>query len=191
MNRPHSWLFILSQPPLEAVISSAFVRDLQFSSRRWEIPVQPLQSGAAQGECVCNIWFPAQDVKSQQGGHLLPIREIKQDRGQGATPISTRGHWTAAAAAGRRQGGGPGPSSSSSARGQNWTAQRDWANTESAEKENTLRPRGNLYLNVSAVTDRSGGRRIQSHRKNPWWIITTDALTSKYHFNVVTVEVFI
>lgn len=66
---------------------------------RGEIPAQPLQSGGVQGGGrVCNIWFPAQDVKSQQGGHLLPIREIKQDRGQNATPISTRGHWTAAAA---------------------------------------------------------------------------------------------
>lgn len=73
----------------------------------WGVPVQPLQSGGAQRERVCNMWFPAQDVKSQQGGHLLPIREIKQDRGQSATPISTRGHWTAAAAA-------PGNSSSSS-----------------------------------------------------------------------------
>ena len=45
--------------------------------------------------CVCNIWFSAQDVESQQAGHLLSIREIKADRGQCATPISTKGHWTA------------------------------------------------------------------------------------------------
>lgn len=36
--------------------------------------------------------------KSQQGGHSLPIREIQEDRGHSAAPISTRGHWTAAAA---------------------------------------------------------------------------------------------
>lgn len=53
----------------------------QQQSLEREIPVQPLQSGAAQGERVCDIWFPAQDVKSQQGGHSLPIREIKQDMG--------------------------------------------------------------------------------------------------------------
>lgn len=80
---------------LNAVISSEICGSAA-ASARWEIPVQPLQSGAARGERVCDIWFPAQDVRSQQGGRLPPIREIKQDRGQSATPISTRGHWTAA-----------------------------------------------------------------------------------------------
>lgn len=82
----------------------------------------PLQSA----QRVRNIWFPAQDVRSPRGGHLLPIREIKQDRGRSATPISTR------VTGQRRQGGGgpPGaagpssashPSSSSSARGRDFT----------------------------------------------------------------------
>ena len=55
----------------------------------------PLSPQSWLRECVCNIWFSAQDVKSQQAGHLLSIREIKADRGQRASPISTKGHWTA------------------------------------------------------------------------------------------------
>ncbi len=89
------------------------VRDLRLSSGRSDDKSRCSRCNQrSAGGAGLQHAVPAQDGKSQQGGHSLPIREIKQDRGQSAAPISTRGHWTAAGPSSSS------PSSSSSAQGQ-------------------------------------------------------------------------